>query len=213
MVIYISNIFAQSQWLGLGILTALGVLDGICRKRGLNTWKAIVLFAVLLGSAVIGGRLWAVLFTGAPLWGWAGFGSLGAIGMAGFVGAILWSGSERPMFRALVPASLILLGFVRLGCVFQGCDRGRPGSWGFIYEQGMSPHFPFPAFDASLALTAGMIGIWKHPFIAVGIYLVGRFFLEFGRDPNSTVVLAYLNRPQWGLLMAIAVLTFMWRRK
>jgi len=213
MQIQVSQLLAQSQMLGVGLLTTLPILVFLCRQRGVDVWRTGALFGGLLAVAAIGGRLWAVVFSDATLFGLSGFGSMGAIGASGAIGAILWAHPVwRPIVSVLITPCLVLIGFLRIGCVFQGCDRGYVSDWGLVYFPETISHVPFPAFDAANSLFAAALSV-IHPLLGVGTYLAVRFTLEFLRDPLSTEYMLGLSRPQWGLLLAMGVLGMLWRQK
>ena len=211
MQMQVTQLLVQSQALGIGLLVTLPILWALCWHRGVDVWKSIAVYTALLTVAAIGGRIWAVLFSNVEWFGLTGFGSMGAIGASGVLGIFLWHSQWRPIVSVLVPPSLLLIGFLRLGCVFQGCDRGRIADWGFIYFSENVSHLPFPAFDAANGLFAAIVSLF-NPLLGIGTYLGVRLGLEFFRDPKTTEYLLGLNRPQWALLLALGILAITWRR-
>lgn len=230
----------QSQWVGAGILvTALWMAVFIRPVDELG--RRLVMWFGALSLGLLGARLGAVANGIVP---WSGFfdpsfqglTTSGAALVLGVGALALWRAGHFGRLNTVAGALFVVLGFARLGCVFNGCDFGRHASWGIAYSRPASawqadvlsgldmasqhswPTFPFPVCDALQAFGAAAVvavasrggqGGWvAKNAVPLGAiwYFVGRFFWEFGRSPVTSVAWGGLNRPQWFSLVVAVVL-------
>ncbi len=108
----------------------------------------------------------------------------------------------------------------RLACFVGGCCYGKPTGlpWGVVFHDGI-PRHPAQLYEAAFHASAAVFLAWcerkglfrlqriKVYFIA---YLVYRFFTEFLR-PEPIVALG-LTAYQWGALLLLPVLAWLWHR-
>ncbi|MFW5968526.1 MAG: prolipoprotein diacylglyceryl transferase family protein, partial [Persicimonas sp.] len=180
-----SQLPSQSALIGVGILAAaLAVYVG-ARVRRVDVREAFALFGVCAVFAVIGARLLWLAFD--PLvsprllvenpmvvldFRRGGYHSIGALLGAAAATALWWrfggATRRRAMLDVLVPGGLAGLMFARLGCLFNGCDIGRPtaSDWGVRYSR--------EAAALSDGVEVGMVGseqLWTVPLHPFALYL------------------------------------------
>lgn len=138
MSIVAFTIFGVSvHWYGimiaLGILFAVLLAFYVFRFRDLNKDHIFELLLWMLPPAIIGARLYYLIFNGGP-WGWEAFkiwnGGLAVYGsiIGGAIGAILFCVVRKINFLrvadAVVPSLALGQAFGRIGCCFGGCCYG-----------------------------------------------------------------------------------------
>ena len=122
-----------------GIMIALGILFGVLlafytfKFRKLKNDYIFELLLWMLPPAIIGARLYYLIFNGGP-WGWEAFaiwnGGLAVYGsiIGGAVGAILFCVVRKINFLdvadVVVPSLALGQAFGRIGCYFGGCCYG-----------------------------------------------------------------------------------------
>jgi phosphatidylglycerol:prolipoprotein diacylglycerol transferase len=155
-----------------GVFLVAGFAAGIwlsarrAGSRGLDPATVYNVSIVILVAALIGSRLYYVLFHldefGGGAW-WRAFvplqpdGKIGLLGMSMFGGVLLSTAAalfylrvrREPMLRfadVLAPGVMLGLGIARLGCHFNGCCFGIPtdGPFGVVFPHGCQAGFTFP---------------------------------------------------------------------
>lgn len=137
----------------------------------------------------------------------------------------------------LVPAVALGTSVTRLGCFSAGCDYGKPTTvpWGVIFTNafahqstgvplGVQLH-PAQLYESATTLAIFGVLLWWFPrkkrdgdlFLAyLGLYAVGRFFLEFlrGDEDRGFVFHHLLSTSQFIALLVLAGIAgvFIWRR-
>ena len=122
-----------------GILIALGIVCAVilacfnAKFRGLKKDDIFELLLWLLPPAIIGARLYYLIFNNGP-WGWESFaiwsGGLAVYGaiLGGAVGAVLYCYFRKKNFFAVadiaVPSVILGQAIGRIGCYFSGCCYG-----------------------------------------------------------------------------------------
>ena len=227
------------------IMALIGVfVSGIfaCKqavKRGLddNDMICVLLFCAvgaLLGGHMLYGLLqlpvmlqtFRILFTeGVSQAFWNGliqtFG--GSVFYGGLFGAMVTGGlyykkkGFPPVFADLTAMVAPLFHtFGRIGCFLGGCCYGIPCSVGFIYTRSLFPEadgvrrFPVQLLEAAFDFALFLLALY------LGIYSVGRFFLESLRGDDYRGFLWGLSTSQWisiPLFLCAALLLFRWARR
>lgn len=193
--------------------------DAFRAAVGLAGFVAVALLGARVGGVMIG----QVPFTSILDPNHAGLTSSGGAVAVCLVALVVVSRGRlgRTLMDDLTPGMWLLLAVSRLGCVFQGCDFGQAAGWGIAYGMPSSawssqllngeisatatsslPTFPFPLLDGIAAMIA-LVVAWqsfKRPLTSTLasalVYLVIRFGLEFGRDPQTTELWGVFTRPQ-----------------
>lgn len=174
------------------------------------------------------GLLMAFVFAGGVgaswlLAGQLGLASVGAMGGAAVGAGVLlrpWRNKERWKLDHLVIGGLVGLAVARLGCLFEGCDFGRPtegapsvvheaGTRAFdvhVVQYGLEPTaqaslavHPFALYLAVWGFAAALYGQWRRsrhdkpgrPAVAAAaLFLVGGGAIEWLREPAVVLELS-----------------------
>lgn len=211
-------IVTQSQLIGIGILAALLLALALSRRDGVHVAKPLALLGLAAGSALALGALSSLAMGG------DGFSSVGALaGALGVVAAFRWACGAREtaaLIDVVTPSGFVALGFARLGCLFEGCDFGRPTD-GWASVSYAAPHpvwfhhvaigqvkmgaswsaaiHPFPLYIAlplALLIVAACAvpgGAGRRAVLVVFGYAVVRTVAELFRDPASTFGVGFLT--------------------
>lgn len=203
----------------MAIGVGLWVFFGWCwvtaqrRRRG----RLVAAFGLVVAAAFGGGVLVSLLD------GTVGLSSVGALSGAGLVvaGGLVWRrAATLPLVDHLVAGGLAGLSVARIGCLFEGCDFGRPTDLGpavvygdetrawavHVAEYGLATNsaeslavHPFAAYLAGWGLICAGIGEWlrrrggppgRAGAVAAIAFLVGGGAIEWLREPVTVWQLA-----------------------
>ncbi|MEZ4461132.1 MAG: hypothetical protein R3E66_15695 [bacterium] len=230
---------AQPRLFGVGLLCAMPVLYLHTRRRGTDPWRAIAVLTALVAAGLFGGRVGAWVFGTVAI---ADFFNPNVAGStstmaAAFVGLAAIAVQGKLGMRAIddvSPSLWVMVTFARLGCVFQGCDFGRRAidgvafsanspAWYLHVQHGWiaqaSGYSASTAPFAALAVGAGLfaLAVSLRPFngalASSAAYLALSFFVEFFREPLTTVYWGPLSRPQWLMLAMLVVWVWVFRQR
>lgn len=206
-----------------GIMIALAFIIGSivgereARRKGFSPGIVYDLLSSVLIAAIIGARLYYVLFSelswfithpfeilaiwkgGLSLHGGIIGGLLAGIGFSRKKGLPVWRFAD-----ALAPSVILGQAIGRIGCTLNGCSYGRPTDlpWGIVFTDpnSLAPHdmplHPTQIYEMilSLILFAGLWAMRKRISFDGGLFLlyvmgygVIRFFLEFFRGDSLLV--------------------------
>jgi phosphatidylglycerol---prolipoprotein diacylglyceryl transferase len=158
--------FMVLAWISTVVLGTL-----FASRRGIPARKALVVYAVSLLAALLGGRLLDVLTMGplladgtSRLWSLAfqGFALYGAL-LCGSLTALLVAWAMRlPLWRLAdsgVPALAVGIALMRVGCFLRGCCFGLPTAlpWGVTFPDG-SPAWEQQMVSGATGILGGMMG-------------------------------------------------------
>ena len=197
------------------------------------------MLASLVAAGLIGGRVGAWLFGPLAAADFLNPNVPGATSTmaAAFVGLVA-IGAHRKLGMHVIddvaPSLWVMLAFGRLGCVFQGCDFGRPSvngvafsspspAWHLHAQQGWvalqsnysAATAPFALFAVGAAVLALVVSLRSRDgaLRSAGAYLVVGLFVEFLREPLTTEYWGPLSRPQWFMTAMLLVLFWVVRRR
>lgn len=152
--------------------------------------------------------------------GEAGLSSLGGVVASGVAIGLLvkpWRATGRWLMDVLVPGGIAGLSVARLGCLWEGCDFGRPTQRGLavIHEAGSrawdvhvthyglapgslgsDPVHPFAAYLAGWGLVAAGLGEWRRrrgdapgqaAMVSALVFLAGGGAIEWLREPETVI--------------------------
>lgn len=185
---------AQSVWVGLGILAALGLIIGLSGRAGVSRLEGLGVFcAGVLAGGVLSRVFWVLMEPGI---GWAalgeqfwqladprrgGYSSFGAMAGGALVLLGWWVGAARKSggsalelqrrgraFDIIILAGLCVLALARMGCLADGCDFGRVSEAGWAVRHGVGSE----ALSAHVA--QGLVGWgarWSLPVHPFGLYM------------------------------------------
>lgn len=223
-------------FMGLGILSGLGVFVLEKRRLGLTDDRLWVIAGTTIALGAIGSRLgtWFQFIDprqNEPLALWWTDGNRSVL--AGLLGAWIGvylgkaiTGYKRSTGDLFAPAVALAMAIGRIGCLLTE-NPGAPtgSSWGIVLTPaqtdivggvaavGLHPSF---AYEIVFQLVA-FVWLWSHRdrlpnpgdlfVVYVAAYALFRFFVEFVRG-NEAVWLG-LSRPQWFLLVMLPLLA--WR--
>jgi len=217
----IGPIQIKSYGLALAISFFLGVWLAIKRaeKNGLKSQQMIDLCFVILVGAIVGSRLFYVVyhteeFVGHWLDAINPFQSSGDIGIAGLsmmggivlavIGAMVYFIARRtepwPMLDALAPSFFLGVGITRIGCFLNGCCYGLPtDAWcGVQFPYHHHAVWPTQLFESAAGfLMFGLILFLdrNRPFkgytfwLAMMFYSVWRFLIDFIRYYEDSMII------------------------
>lgn len=180
---YVVPPYSIFLWLGIGVGVLVALRLG--RRVGLAERDLLVPAAFAVGLALVGARLFSVLFDG-DLEGylerpsrvfefWRGglvyYGGL----LGGIVGALVGARRRGVPFLELAdtfaPGVTIGLAFGRVGCLLTGCCFGAPTDFpiAIVYDDPLSHVHPLhtplhaaPLYEAIFALVVGLGLVWLH---------------------------------------------------
>ncbi len=204
------NVYSYGLMIGIGIITAVILLNSRAKKRGYNENSIFNMIIVTILSGVLGGKLLFIItnlsdFINNPVsfitdFGY-GFVIYGAI-LGGMLAIILYSKLKRwnalEIFDLVVPGLAIAQGFGRIGCFLAGCCYGAETT-GALYvifpENSLAvPHVHLHPTQIYSSIFDFALGIFLILYSrkkrkngkTFGLYLIcysiGRFFIEFLRD-------------------------------
>lgn len=199
---------SQSVMIGIGLLVSAATTLAAARVHRVDPARVFALYGACAVAAVLTSRLlWLVVepTAGASLLfedplrvldlGRGGHNSSGALLGASLAVALWWrvapDGRRRATLDALVVGGLAGLAFARLGCLFDGCDIGRPTSleWAVRHAAGA------PAFTDHVALGyVDALAGWTLPVHPFAAYLAAATLLIAG----VSLALIWWARPVGG---------------
>ena len=127
----------QTQLVGVGIVAALCVTAWLARRDGVSLASSWGLTGLLAAVALAGGAVLGAV--GGALGTFSSVGALAGVSVAALVVRARFGAQTPPLFDVVAPGAVLALAFARLGCLFEGCDFGRPttNSFAVAYE---APH-------------------------------------------------------------------------
>jgi phosphatidylglycerol---prolipoprotein diacylglyceryl transferase len=189
------TIFGVSSYM---IFVGLGIIAGIiyyltdAEKRSAKSEGAIEIVSSALIFGVIGSKI-PLIIEGADIktiiYGKSILGGL----LGGMLGVILIKRIlkiKTKMGNIIAPAVALGMSIGRLGCFFNGCCYGIPGTWGIDFGDGLL-RYPTQLFESAFHLTAFILLHklklkTKKPGILFKYYVLSyfifRFFIEFIRE-------------------------------
>lgn len=225
-----------------GFVGGYFVARWVARKRGLPIGGDVLLELVsyLALGVILGGRLGYALFYNLSFYlaypleilaFWQGGMSFHG-GLLGTAAAGWWYVRKRGLSfygvaDCISAAAPIGLGLGRVGNFINGELYGRPTDlpWGMVFPQGgPAPRHPSQLYEAGLeggllllVLLWIALRVRRDGFVTwalVGGYGVVRFLVEFVREPDAHLGLAWgLSRGQYlSMVMVAAAAVFFWRR-
>ncbi|MDO4535994.1 MAG: prolipoprotein diacylglyceryl transferase [Clostridium perfringens] len=204
------NVYSYGLMIGIGIITAVMILNSRARKRGYNENSIFNMIIITILSGILGGKLLFIItnlsdFINNPVsfitdFGY-GFVIYGAI-LGGMLSIVLYSKLRKwdslEIFDLVVPGLAIAQGFGRIGCLLAGCCYGAETA-GALYvvfpENSLAvPHVHLHPTQIYSSIFDFALGIFLIIYSrkkrvcgkTFGLYLIcysiGRFFVEFLRD-------------------------------
>lgn len=216
-----------------GILIALGIVFAvvlacfICKYRGLSKDDVFELLLWILPPAIIGARLYYLIFNNGP-WGWSSFaiwnGGLAVYGsiIGGVIGVVVYCLVRKKNFfdvtDMIIPCLLLGQAFGRIGCYCSGCCYGNEltnTAWQFfpfaIYVDG-AWHLATMLYESFFcfifcAVLCVVIKKSQTKGLCFGLYLVLygilRAVLENLRDPSEAL---FIGAVKVSLLLSIILI-------
>jgi phosphatidylglycerol:prolipoprotein diacylglycerol transferase len=181
---YVVPPYSILLWMGIGVGLLVALRLG--RRAGMGERDVLEPAALAIGVALVGARLFSVLFDGDlerylehPLRVFA-FWRGGLVYYGGLFGGIAgaaWGARRRgvaflDLADLYAPAVTIGLAFGRIGCFLTGCCYGAPTSFpiAVVYDDPDSPVRPLgtplhpaPLYEAAAALAIGLWLVRRHP--------------------------------------------------
>ena len=184
------------------------------KKYGVKRWQAIVTTFVVYGITYI----WIYV----QYWIESGFTHFGPNNMVrGFVYIPLFAIPVarflkikwKMMCDFIAPCVCISFGVSHIGCIFAGCCKGYPCSWGLYHPFEKITLFPVQLFEAATALSIACFVVYrakKKKFVSDGIsfplmllcYGSTRFLWEFARN-NEKILCGISSLAFHALFMAM----------
>ena len=213
--------FSSAFYFGFHILGYLSVLFfniWYGKKQKIETWKSIVTTIIVYAITYI----WIYI----QYWIESGFKNFGGNNIVrGFIYipiialpvARLLKINWKQMCDFIAPCVCLSQGISHIGCIFEGCCKGFPSSWGIYNPWDKAILFPIQLFESFVALLIVIVIVYRAKrlgFISDGksfpLMLIAfgstRFLFEFARD-NDKILWGCSSLAFHALFMALVGVT------
>lgn len=170
------------------------------KKFDFSIKKIIFIIIIFISSALIGGRLYAIISNInkvkeqgiSSITGFAIFGGITFATLAIFIYTKISKDTKYQIFDLITPGSALILALSKFGCFMNGCCAGieTKFGWNFPVEPNVS-RIPIQLIESSITLIIFFVLLiiekknkgksWLFMYF-LGMYTFFRFFCEFLRD-------------------------------
>lgn len=202
----------------LGVLGYVAILIyGLAKQNRPSTWKKTLVWLLVQGVAYTfgGTALGNLVGRGTEFFGYVTISMLGTV-----LAALMFGDEPLAWLDKLVPLSLFLAAFMKIGCFCGGCCNGLPFAYGFYNQSTMKTEFPIQLVEGAvyLLLLCGLVRYQGRPGRRYFWFLIGyaamRFVVQFFRADRPAFSLFHWMSFLFLVLGIVALLLeFVWHSK